>query len=191
MAYEKQVWEDRQVEFPNKYKDQNGNTLILTREPGTITKNGSLFSAERMNHIEDGISALDNTINSIIDLIYPVGFIISTESSTFNPNNLYTGTTWERIKGKVIVGVDEDDTDFATSGKTGGEKEHTLTNNEMPMHTHRVWWNYANEGGPMNGVNGGTRYGGSNYQESEPTGDGQPHNNMPPFYTAYMWRRTA
>lgn len=48
-------------------------------------------------------------------------------STTFNVPNL---------KGKVVVGVDSTDSDFATLGSTGGAKEHTLTVSEMPTHTH-------------------------------------------------------
>ena len=135
------------------------------------------------------MNQIKSAINSIIDLIYPVGFIISTENATFNPNNLYKGTTWERIKGKVIVGVDEDDTDFASSGLTGGEKEHTLTEAEMPKHNHPGIIGYTNTNGNYARLFLGTQ--GTNLADEGKVGGGQAHNNMPPFYTAYMWRRTA
>lgn len=48
-------------------------------------------------------------------------------STTFNLPNL---------KGKVITGLDSSDSDFNTIGKTGGEKTHKLTINEMPSHRH-------------------------------------------------------
>ena len=48
-------------------------------------------------------------------------------STTFNLPN---------IKGKVSVGLNVDDTDFNTLGKTGGEKTHTLTIAELASHTH-------------------------------------------------------
>lgn len=38
--------------------------------------------------------------------------------------------------GKVPVGVDDSDTDFATVEKTGGEKTHTLTVDELAKHEH-------------------------------------------------------
>lgn len=44
-------------------------------------------------------------------------------STTFNLPNL---------KGKVPVGQDTSDTSFDTLGETGGEKTHTLVNNELP-----------------------------------------------------------
>jgi microcystin-dependent protein len=40
------------------------------------------------------------------------------------------------IKGKIPVGRDAAQTEFATLGQTGGEKTHILTTAEMPSHTH-------------------------------------------------------
>jgi microcystin-dependent protein len=42
------------------------------------------------------------------------------------------------LQGKIPVGKDENDEDFDTLGNTGGEKEHTLTINEMPTHNHHI-----------------------------------------------------
>ena len=72
---------------------------------------------------------------SIIDLIHPIGSIIYLNNET-NPNELYQGTTWERIKGKVLVGVDEDDTDFASAGLEGGSK----------TNSHEHWQSVSNDG---------------------------------------------
>lgn len=74
---------------------------------------------------------------NIMDIIYPVGSIYETMDSSFNPSKSFGGT-WERIKGKVLVGVDESDSTFRSSKLTGGEKSHTLTINEMPSHEHKV-----------------------------------------------------
>ena len=41
---------------------------------------------------------------TIFDLFYPVGSIYETESSSFNPNNSFGGT-WQRIQGKMLVGM--------------------------------------------------------------------------------------
>lgn len=76
-----------------------------------------------------------------IDLIFPIGSVITNSSPTFDPNKLYEGTTWQRIKGRVIVGVDENDTSFNTINKTGGHKElqshtHSGSTNTTGGHTH-------------------------------------------------------
>lgn len=85
------------------------------------------------------------------------------------------------VQGKVAVGKDENDTDFDELGKTGGEKEHTLTITEMPDHSHKAdslvyWGNTA-----VNGLAGasGTYWTVGN-RSTESTGGNQPHNNLQP-----------
>lgn len=48
-------------------------------------------------------------------------------TTTFNLPNM---------KGRVPVGLDPDDSDFNTLGKSGGAKTHTLTVAQMPNHRH-------------------------------------------------------
>ena len=134
------------------------------------------------------------TINgkSIYDLIYPVGSVYETESSTFDPNSTFGGT-WKRISGKMLVGVDENDTDFKSSALTGGEKTHTLTLAEIPDHTHTqyVTSNSGTDGQRRDYDSDG---GCSRYPQCQTGGcgaGGGAHNNMPPYYTVYIWRRTA
>lgn len=58
----------------------------------------------------------------LLDMFYPVGSIFQSVNS-LDPSAIMGGT-WERIKGKVLIGVDESDPDFS-EGKVGGEKVHT------------------------------------------------------------------
>ena len=123
-----------------------------------------------------------------VNLLYPIGSIyLSTNSK--NPSEIFGGT-WERIaKGKTLIGVDEDDTDFNTSEKTGGEKEHTLTIDEMPSHSHTL---YAQTTGGSNSVVPRVASSGTwDANKISSTGGGQAHNNMPPYFTCYMFVRTA
>jgi hypothetical protein len=55
MAYTKTVWKDRQVEFPNRYKDQNNTVYTLSRDEGVVSEAGTLVNATVMNNIEDGL----------------------------------------------------------------------------------------------------------------------------------------
>lgn len=123
-----------------------------------------------------------------VDLLYPVGSIyLSIESK--NPSEIFGGV-WKRIaKGCTLVGVDENDTDFSSSKKTGGEKEHTLTVEEMPKHRHDM-----NYGDSLGG--NGTGYAYSGTIGSGPAamlyaGSNQPHNNLQPYFTCYIFVRTA
>ena len=139
-------------------------------------------------------------LSSLWDQIYPVGSIYITANAT-NPSVLFGGT-WEQLKGKFLVGVDSSDTDFETSGKTGGEKTHTLTVDEIPSHAHdmddAVYGNYKNrlgirgDGGGGNGLIPSMMQttGYSRYKPTD-TGGGQAHNNMPPYLAVYMWKRIS
>ena len=141
---------------------------------------------ENLN-LQRQIDELSNWQNTFLDTIYPIGSIYMSIDST-NPSSLFGGA-WEPWgTGKVPVGVDLNDTDFNTVEKTGGEKTHTLSVNEMPSHTHMlhlVSTQLGNGGGMW-----GTTY--SQYDgnvDTYSTGGSQAHNNLQPYITCYMWKR--
>jgi microcystin-dependent protein len=76
------------------------------------------------------------TLAEIIDLLYPVGRIWISEDSTSPATVLGRGTWAAYASGRVLVGRDSGDTDFDTAGETGGAKTVTLTEAQMPVHTH-------------------------------------------------------
>ena len=123
-----------------------------------------------------------------VDLIYPIGSIYLSLNDT-NPNKLFGGT-WERIKGKTLVGVDESDTDFKTSKLIGGEKTHKLTINEMPAHNHGINGYWGTTGGGQISV-GELNTGNLVTNNPNMSGGGQAHNNLQPYYTCFIWYRTA
>ena len=128
---------------------------------------------------------LKPNIPNIIELIYPIGrgFIDFTDTDYSN----YLGFTWEReLIGMFPVGYNPNDTDFDTIGKTGGEKKHKLTINEIPSHNHGVSIvSASNTWGPnySNGV--------SHKESTVNTGGGQPHNNLPPYKVVSYWKRVS
>ena len=127
-------------------------------------------------------------LSSLWDQIYPVGSIYITANAT-NPSVLFGGT-WEQLKGKFLVGVDSSDTDFETSGKTGGEKTHILKIDEIPPHNHNILKPRWNTSAGANGVYGSNGLGiGSDYDNIGYNGGAQAHNNLPPYMTVYMWKR--
>lgn len=93
-------------------------------------------------------------------------------STTFNLPN---------PKGRTLVGKDSTDTDFNELGKTGGEKTHTLTVDEMPSHKHELIVNKQ-----QGGVNAafqatwGTAFSSTDSNSVLATGGDQPHNNLQP-----------
>ena len=126
---------------------------------------------------------------------YPIGSIYMSVNNT-DPSTLFGGTWVSWGAGRVPVGVDTSDNDFSTVEKTGGEKEHTLTVNEMPSHYHRLNTviNGTNAGGsaPYRIQTDKYQWGGTGvYPGTDGTGGSQPHNNMQPYITCYMWKRTG
>lgn len=100
------------------------------------------------------------------------------------------GGTWEQIKDRFILAAG----DTYASGSTGGEATHTLTVDEMPQHIHSLGYMYKYSGdstGRPQLVNNGTVF--VQYEEtfSENAGGNQPHNNMPPYFAVYIWKRVA
>lgn len=88
------------------------------------------------------------SVKDIIDIIYPVGFVIATTGDQ-NPNQLWPGTTWKRtLQGRVPIGAGEyweNGKKFSYSvGDTGGEAEHKLTGDEMPSHGHSLAFGTTN-----------------------------------------------
>jgi microcystin-dependent protein len=150
-------------------------------------------------------------------LIPPVGSIYMSTSSV-NPSTVYPGTVWVTWgSGKVPIGVDVSQTEFNSVEKTGGKKTHTLTYSEIPDHNHIVMPHHgkvdkgsgdevcdnkssiALRCGPSNDypsvvtlAQARANYN-SNYDVPEGLsypGDA-PHNNLQPYVTCYMWKRTG
>ena len=95
-------------------------------------------------------------------------------STTFNVPNL---------SGRTLVGVDASITELNAIGKTGGEREHILTVNEIPSHSHN--YSLAKSGdSTQRGDEPGFAVRSIGYTDSETytAGGGQAHNNMQPYF---------
>jgi hypothetical protein len=138
---------------------------------------------------------IPNLIAMFRDALYPVGCIYITTIAT-NPQDLFGGTWVAWGTGRVPVGIDAAQTEFNTVEKTGGEKTHTLSIPETPAHAHGVKTNSANgvetstDNSARAGWNGFVWESKSGYGTTS-TGGGGAHNNLQPYITCYMWKRTA
>lgn len=146
----------------------------------------------------DTFNTFQNNINDAINLMKietlkaenPIGHI-RMETTDVNPATYLGFGTWVLWgAGKVPVGVDTADTDFSTVEKTGGEKTHTLTIDEMPSHSHSLLGN-SGTGGKAETVPYGSQATGTNMYAIQNTGNSQPHNNLQPYITCYMWKRVS
>lgn len=156
---------EERIEIISSGGSITGDTLPI----GSITAYGN-ETAPANWLICDG-SAVSRTAYADLFAVIGTKYGEGDGSTTFNLPNL---------KGRVPVGLDSDDTDFNSIGKTGGEKTHKLTIEEMPNHTHNFKYGFkfvsgANEWGAAN----------TDYQEIgnviSPAGGDQPHNNLQPY----------
>ena len=130
----------------------------------------------------------------LLNLIYPVGSIYMSATNTNSGSTL--GGTWVAWgSGKVPVGIDSTDADFDTAEKIGGAKKVTLTEAQMPKHTHNLktgartnTWLEPNYAISYQYQSAST----TNSSEGiESAGGNQPHNNVQPYIVCYMCKRTA
>lgn len=188
---------------------------------------------------------LQNIRNFCLDFVYPVGSIYMTTNSQ-NPSTLFGGewVAWGQGRVPVGAGTGTDSNSVSktfVSDETGGEYNHTLSNEEMPKHYHKgtlleysetlletsdppytevntkmvsknnsiyskigkMHEDYLKTPGKIFPfVKAGTDFRAGNNGENKDVlysiegmiqGDGndEPHNNIQPYITCYMWKRTA
>ena len=133
-------------------------------------------------------------IELLTNKVYPVGSIYMSTNST-SPAT-FLGGTWERIEDRFLLAAGS----TYGAGSTGGAATVTLTEAEMPSHTHTLY-----KGGSVLGIgvthDAETTVGwatGPTFNDRSkaatnlvPTGSGNAHENMPPYLTVYVWKRTA
>lgn len=110
---------------------------------------------------------------------YPVGSIYLSVNDT-NPSKWFGGT-WEQIaKGRTLVGVDTSQTEFNTVKKTGGSKY-------LQAHSHGFggWIDWYTKGSAQGIIGIGTTAGTTSTAGSGDAG------NLQPYFTCYIWCRTA
>lgn len=125
---------------------------------------------------------------------WPIGSIYMSVSST-SPASLFGGT-WERISDRFLFAASSS----YPAGSTGGEFTHKLTQSELPDYSLSV----ANGSNVIRSKTGSSAdayvqtqssgWGIPNWESKTVTvasgGSGAAHNNMPPYLSVWMWKRT-
>ena len=165
-----------------------GVMLQTVNEVESVTTNGQLVDALAVKTLINTVNNLQTQVNNYWKTIYPVGSVYVSVNSSFNPNNSFGGT-WVRIQDRFLLASGS----TYTNGNTGGEATHTLTIDEMPSHKHNVNIGVALSLGTNQGlVSGHSPSAVDNVtRDTASVGDGQPHNNMPPYLVVMVWKRTA
>lgn len=125
--------------------DDNGKVLVadsketvgwkITKITADNLEGGRVAQATNADNVLVSTDTYQPLVDALLALIYPIGSIYMSVNDT-NPAT-FLGGTWVRWgQGRVPVGVSENDSDFETPEKEGGEKKHQLTIDEMPNHRH-------------------------------------------------------
>jgi hypothetical protein len=159
------------------YTDEDDNDVQIT--------SGGKLRAESLGGVYPAANLA--AMATLLDKIYPIGFVVTLGVST-NPNTLFGIGTWTAIAGKVIVGLDSGQTEFDTLNETGGAKTHTLSTSEIPSHAHKYYHATGGSGGASSPGGAGS---GNIWEDTDTTGGGGAHNNLQPYIVKYVWERTA
>lgn len=147
----------------------------------------------------DAAGNLQNQLDDIWEKIYPVGSIYLNLNET-SPSALFGGT-WEMIaKGRTLIGVNPSDSDFSVPNKTGGSKTKDLSHSHLQTVGAESGNIHIRSGKP----NGGERVTANrkilNYSDwvvadawydNTGTSGSTAQEILPPYFTCYIWARTA
>jgi hypothetical protein len=181
------------VEWHIKIAGVNQNDLTVIKEDISQLQTETTQLNDDVTKLMGAFTSVTDLTKQLFLLMHRVGDIIFSTSDE-NPSTIYGGTWVAWGKGQVPVGVDTSDSDFNTVEKTGGEKEHTLTVDEMPSHTHAQYVAADNGSGAgirVDYTKDGTSIPYPQGIDTGSSGENQPHNNLQPYITCYMWKRTA
>ena len=181
------------------------NAMVFMAGDGSLPGGGA-------SGLEARVSALEASVSGMWETIYPVGSLYISVSST-SPQTLFGGT-WVQIEDTFLLAAGQ----LYTAGQTGGEATHTLSTGELPAHTHGsksltgtakavLMDDFVSGGISFTGIVSGTTprqrsWSGTDgnairtitinaTHEHDSVGSGEAHNNMPPYLSVYVWKRTA
>ena len=144
----------------------------------------------------------------VLELVYPVGSIYMSVNSV-SPAT-FLGGEWEPIEDRFLLAAGAS----YAAGETGGAASVALGVSQIPAHDHIERVILTDDTGKTSTIylNGTATVSSTpttykaqidDYDEvttgtnknkvltTSTTGSGQAHNNMPPYLTVYMWKRTA
>jgi len=169
--------------------------------PGT-TLHGELTDTDTDGHpasvITDLDAAIDARIANALNDQYPIDSIVY-RHDTVNPGTYLPGV-WASVgAGRFVVGTGLLDSTTYLAGTTGGDLNRRvfLTEAQGPTHNHgptvaNTFVVYDGEGGQLLPTgDGGTANTRASASTTANAGDGDAHENRPPWLVLTVWRRTS
>lgn len=168
---------------------------------GQVATAGIADGAVTSAKILDGTIAKDDMSSTLLKLICPVGTITAYGGTSAPSGWLFcdgtsisgsytelislVGANTPNLKGRVPVGLNSSDSSFDSMFETGGAKTHTLSEAEMPSHTHTqnshshgwtgsYWMDRDSTGGYWTGSGEQMAIAGKGFATTSPTYSGKP-----------------
>lgn len=196
---------DTSQDKDEKVRDVINNVLGYTNSNMTKIDSKTKTIDDNISTLHDYVVGEDGNVvfynkQEVFLAVHPVGSIFLSTDGT-EPAELYGGT-WEQIKDVFLLGAG----DNYPAGSTGGEESVKLTRENIPIlptrqgvaavntvgsaiHIPQWGWIYtATQVTNSDGYNSYTAQWADVGTEDE---DMQNVNNMPPYYSVYIWRRVA
>ena len=120
-----------------------------------------------------------------VEDLWPVGSIYMSLDPT-DPATRFGGV-WERIENAFLLAASS----AHPVGETGGEAEVTLTQAQMPKHSHAIRRMEIGSGVTDTYILARPYESSGDSSQTSVVGGDQPHNNMPPYLSVYMWKRVG
>lgn len=195
------------VTFASTISSQSTDIASLSSDLTSLS--GQLYSeADTLTNLIT--TSVQSATASFVNLLYPVGSILYTTTNT-NPTTLISNTNWLQVSQGLFLagvgaGVDKNGNGFtvgpenAAGNYDAGEYKHRLITSELPPHTHNFSIRLNQSTNPDPKVNSyqngpqavpGMRLDTTTQYTTDTAGDNNSHNNIPPFYGIYVWKRIS
>lgn len=159
--------------------------------------------------VNAAVASVTKTLSANMHAQYPVGSYIYSDKSA-NPATYLpymSDTTWvQTAEGRVLIGAGKADSGTVyNAGATGGEEKHKITVEELASHMHQERMT-TSDGNPnpivnletsgnLSGATVPQRFGYTNKAtdtvNTVRVGGDKPHNNMQPYQTVYIFKRSS
>ena len=185
--------------------EPNGNLNFLgtANNLSEIEAAGPVAQAEARTNL--GVDDIATIKAAVLGDLYPVDEILITRR-TGNPSTWLGFGTWERYgEGRSLVSYNASDSSFDSLDKTGGNKTHNLTVNELPAVDCEIYgMNSTSATDGFQSLGGDIAIAGETLNPKEYIttngvgnelvrlpGGNQAHSILNPYIVVHMWKRTA
>ena len=207
------------LEPPPRLLGEPQQDLVSLREWAWALYQNLILNKGVVQAIDQPTGSFDVTTGALVAL--PIGAVFISIVET-DPAELLGYGTWEAFgTGRVLVGIDPDDTDFDTAEEEGGSKEvtpagsvsaPTFTGDALGTHQHGPGARAVDDHSPTTaGVTAGSDFqavtaidshavsgddeavsaGTPSGTNSAPAFTGTPQSTLQPYQTVYMWKRVS